>query len=127
MCNQPPRRPPVIPSRRAFVVSLAGGALAILGRLVPRQRAYVAAAQADFHALGRAYFAAGGNRRRAAAFLRQTASTARRSGSSIGQVVRRRSTADFQLGNILLLDGWVVAESEALFCAGLAMSEALGG
>lgn len=111
------------PTRRAFVMVLVGGALASLCRSVPQRLVCGAGGIADFHALGRAYLSAGGSRSRAAKFLDQTASIALHSGRPIGEIVRQRQTSDFQSGRTVLLDRWVVAESEALFCAGLVISE----
>lgn len=111
------------PTRRAFVLVLLGGALTTLRRSVPRPFAWDAGGTADFNALGRAYLSAGGSRSRAAAFLVQTTSIARRSGRTLGDILQKRRAADFQSGSTVLLDRWVVAESEALFCAGLVLSE----
>lgn len=110
--------------RRAFVLNLAGGAFAILGRLATRRRCGTLFGKPDSHALGLAYLAAGGSRRSASGFLTEARGIARRSGYSVGAVVGRLRTADFLSGRTLLIDGWVVAESEALFCAGLVLSAA---
>lgn len=115
------------PTRRAFVLVLVGGALAALSRSAPRRFVPDADGGADFHALGRAYLSAGGSRSRAAAFLQQATSIARHTGRPIGEIVRKRRAADFQSGRTVLIDRWVVAESEALFCAGLVIFEAAGG
>lgn len=69
--------------------------------------------------LVQAYLARGGSERRAAAFLASARRRSARLGVALTQEVAEHRRADFQTGNTLLLDGWIVAESEVLFVTGL--------
>jgi len=66
-----------------------------------------------------AYLSRGGSGRHAAAFLENARYRAARLGVPLTGTVAERRRADFQTGNTLLLDGWIVAESEVLFVTGL--------
>ncbi len=114
-------------SRRWFLVSLAGAAWAALGGLVRRPRRNANPHAGGYPALGRAYLTAGGAASRGSAFLEQVTLAARRAGRPVGEVVAVRRAADFRSGNTVMLDGWIVAESEALYCAGLTTREASAG
>lgn len=109
-------------SRRGFFAGTIGGAWTMLLSSAACAVDFVAPSGAEFHSLGLGYLAAGGRRTRAAALLRQLSRMERRSGRTIGRLMAERRTEDFRSGNTVLVDRWIVSESEALFCAVLVMS-----
>lgn len=114
-------------SRRFFLVTFAGAAWAAMGGLVRRPHRNAIQEARGYPALGRAYLAAGGAASRGAAFVEQVTFAARRAGRPVREVVAVRRAADFRSGNTVMLDGWIVTESEALYCAGLTTWEASAG
>jgi len=49
------------------------------------------------------------------------ADLAGRPDSMPGQMLAQRRHEDFRAGRVVILDGWIVAESEALLCTGLTL------
>ena len=114
-------------SRRSFLVTLAGAAWAALGGWAWRRPRGADHGPLRYPALGRAYLAVGGAASRGSTFLAHATLEARRARRPVGEIIAARRAADFRSGNTVLLDGWLVAESEALYCAGLTTREASAG
>jgi len=74
-----------------------------------------------FRTLGAFYLATPGTATRARSFIELVVDLSLGSVRTPGQIIAERRAADFESGNTVILDGWVVAESEALFCAGLTL------
>ncbi len=115
--------------RRDFLVAL----LSIgLSRLAGRIEIPVYGAAPDphpfaFRTLGASYLATDGAATRSGEFMEGLLELSHRSRTAAGRILVERRTADFESGRTVILDGWVVAESEALFCAGLLLPGAMPG
>jgi hypothetical protein len=108
-------------TRRAFALAALTG---LFSRIVGRNWTTVSEAGAGrpaFRTLGACYLATEGVATRSQRFVDRVVDLSRRSGTMPGQILAQRRAADFQSSNTVILDGWVVAESEALFCAGLTL------
>jgi hypothetical protein len=106
-------------TRRAFVLAFVA---ALFSRIAGRHWTTMAeAGRAAFPALGARYLATEGAANRSRRFIDRLVDLSHRSDRTPGQLLAQRRAADFQSGNTVILDGWVVAESEALFCAGLTL------
>jgi hypothetical protein len=112
---------PATLNRRSLVAALAGGLSAFAARFGVWSIGLNHPEVLPFEALGRAYHALGGTQSRARAFLDHVLRRSMASGQAPGEVIAELRSADFAAGNTLVLDGWVVAEAEALWCAGLSM------
>lgn len=112
-------------TRRDFVPALLSGVsfLAVAARpwrFLGHRRAW--APQPAFHALGTAYLERRGPTDLPKQFLEQVVSRSLRTGRHPGHLLAKERTADFVSGRTVILDGWIVAETEGLFCAGLSRS-----
>jgi len=62
---------------------------------------------------------------RARQFMSGIVESSHQQGRPLGEVLAERRTTDFASGNTVIIDGWIVAESESLVCAALALPAAI--
>jgi hypothetical protein len=107
-----------------MLVAVAAGLSAYAAGLWEGGPADFDPAGAPLEALGLAWLARGGSRARALAFIDNLAAESAHTGRSPGRLLEQFRSADFSTGNTLVLDGWIVAEAEALLGAGTLLRRA---
>jgi len=104
-------------TRRALLAAISGLLAQAAGRW-GQGALEVALLSAPFGALGRAWLAGGGHPARALAFVNELTAKSAHAGRTHAGLLDEVRSADFRAGNTVVLDGWIIAESEALYGAG---------